>query len=183
MRRPWIVLVLIVCAVVGGVLIITADESEAPVDLEAFTTEEGLVTEIPSGWVVSEEFPFDFAPPDEGKSFNQWTVARACPSEGCAERSLDEWLGIASELPMFTAIEDADEDGLIGVEGETGADVRIVRAQTESAGRLVLVAAFTDGAEDFVACGARLGIAADERLLDAIVDVCRSTERADSSAE
>ncbi len=180
MRRPWIVVPLIVGALAGAILIMTAQDEQAPLELDEITTAEGLRTEIPSGWVVSEQFPFDFVPAEsDGQAFDQWTVARACPADGCAERSLDEWLSIAPDLPMFTAIEDEGAEDLFGIEVDTRSDMRIVRAQTETAANLVFVAAFADGAPDFVACGARLAVTADARLLDAIIEVCQRTERVD----
>ncbi len=175
MRRPWIVPLLIACALVGAVLILTA-EDDTGVALESITTEEGLRTRVPEGWVASEQFVFDFVPDTESQVFEQWTVARACPLEGCSERSLDDWLALAPDLPSFASIVDSEGDGTFNVEIESLADARVVRAQTESAARLVFVAAFTDGAEDYVACSVRLGPGADQRLADAIVDVCRSTE-------
>lgn len=174
MRRPWIVPLLIACALVGAVLIVTA-EDDTGVALDSITTEEGLRTRVPEGWVASAQFAFDFVPDTEGSVFEQWTVARACPLEGCGERSLDDWLALAPDLPSFTSIVDSEGDGTFNVEVESLSDARVVRAQTESAGRLVFVAAFTDGAAEYVACSVRLGPGADQRLADAIVDVCRST--------
>ena len=176
MRRPWIVPVLIGLALLGAVLILTADETE-PVALEEITTAEGLATRIPEGWVVSEQFPFDFVPPTEGKVFDQWTVARACPAEGCAVRSLDQWLALAPDLPTFVGIAAAEGEDVFNIEIRDDCPMPgCSRAQTEAAARLVFVAAFTDGAEDYVACSVRLGLGADQRLADEILDVCRSTE-------
>ena len=156
MRRPWIVLVLIGLALVGAVLIRTADDDDR-VALEEVTTAEGLVTQIPEGWVVADQFPFEFGPPGDGQVFDQWTVARACPTDGCDARTLEEWLALAPDLPTFTNLE--------AVEGE---DTFNLRVET-------LVAAFTDGSDDYVACSVRLGLDADQRLADEIVEVCRST--------
>lgn len=175
MRRPWIVPLLIAFAVVGGVLILTAGEEPDPVALEEIVTEEGLRTEIPEGWVRSEQFSFDFVPSLDAQVFEQWTVASACPPDGCGERSLEEWLDLAPTLPTFTSMLDAEGEDVFGIEIETFDDARVLRASTEAAARLVFVAAFTDGAADYVACGVRLGLGADERLADAIVDVCRTT--------
>lgn len=174
MRRPWIVLVLIGLALVGAVLIRTADDGDR-VALEEVTTAEGLVTQIPEGWVVSDQFPFEFAPPGDEQVFDQWTVARACPPDGCAPRTLDEWLALAPDLPTFTNLEAVEGEDTFNLRVETLDDARILRAQTEAAATLVFVAAFTDGADDYVACSVRLGVGSDARLADAIVDVCRST--------
>lgn len=174
MRRPWIVLVLIGLAIVGAVLIRTADDGDR-VALEEVTTAEGLVTRIPEGWVVSDQFPFEFGPAAEGQVFDQWTVARACPPDGCAVRSLDEWLALAPDLPTFTNLAAVEGEDTFNLRIETLDDARVLRAQTEAAAELVFVAAFTDGAEDYVACSVRLGVGSDSRLTDAIVDVCRST--------
>jgi hypothetical protein len=175
MRRPWIVPSLIALALMGAVLIWTADETDGPA-LEAITTAEGLVTRIPQGWVVSEQFPFDFVPDTDGQAFDQWTVARACPPEGCGTRSLDEWIALAPDLPTFTNVAEAEGEDTFNVMIDPLADARVLRAQTEAGARLVFVAAFTDGAEDYVACSVRLGLDADQRLADEIVDVCRSTD-------
>ena len=177
MRRPWIVPALIALALVGAVLIVTADDGEDPVALEEITTAEGLATRIPEGWVVSEQFAFDFGPAGGEQVFDQWTVARACPPDGCGARALDDWLALAVDLPTFTNIADAEGEDTFNVEFETLDDAYVLRAQTEAAARLVFVAAFTDGAEDYVACSVRLGLGADQRLADEIVDVCRTTER------
>jgi hypothetical protein len=176
MRRPWIVPALIALAVVGAVLIWTADDAD-DVALEEITTAEGLATRIPEGWVVSEQFSFDFVPDIDEKVFDQWTVARACPLEGCGTRSIDEWLALAPDLPTFTNVRSVEGSDTFNVEIETLADARVLRAQTEAAARLVFIAVFADGADDYVACAVRLGLDGDQRLADAIVDVCRATER------
>lgn len=175
MRRPWIVLALAVLALVGAVLILTADET-APVALEEITTAEGLVTRIPEGWLESELFAFDFVPARGEEVFDQWTVARACPPDGCGRRSLGEWLALAPDLPTFTAAVEAEGVDTFNVVAETLADAYVLRARTEAAARLVFVAAFADGAEAYVACSVRLGFGSDERLAEEVVDVCRSTE-------
>jgi hypothetical protein len=178
MRRPWIVAVMIVLAVIGAVLIRTADEEEGPA-LEDVVTAEGLATRVPAGWTASEDLSFEFSPAATGKQFDQWTVARACPVEGCGERSIEEWIALAAALPSFDSIENADDDSIFNVAVEDFADARVVRAQTEANGLLVFVAAFTDGAASYVACSVRIPLGGDERLADAVVDVCRSTEPAD----
>ena len=178
MRRPWIVPALIALALVGAVLIWTADDAES-VALEDITTSEGLVTRIPEGWVESGQFPFEFQPEAGAQVFDQWTVARACPPEGCEPRSLEDWLTLAPDLPTFSNIRSLEGSDTFNVEVETFSDARVLSAQTEAAARIVFVAAFTDGAEDYIACSVRLGLTADQRLADAIIDVCRSTIDAD----
>ena len=174
MRRPWIVLVLIGLALVGAVLIRTADDDDR-VALEEVTTAEGLVTQIPEGWVVADQFPFEFGPPGDGQVFDQWTVARACPTDGCDARTLEEWLALAPDLPTFTNLEAVEGEDTFNLRVEALDDARVLRAQTEAAATLVFVAAFTDGSDDYVACSVRLGLDADQRLADEIVEVCRST--------
>lgn len=177
MRRPWIVPALVVLALLGAALIWTADDDEG-VALDDITTAEGLVTRIPSGWVESDQFAFDFRPDVDEQVFEQWTVARACPLDGCRVRTLAEWIALAADLPTFTNIVDAEGIDTFNLDVEQFADARVLRAQTEAGAPLVFVAAFTDGAEDYVACSVRLGLGADQRLTAAIVDVCRSTTRA-----
>lgn len=172
MQRSWIVVALIGLALLGGVLIVTADDDSGP-PLDDIVTAEGLNTQIPQGWLESPEFSFDFLPTLDEQVFDKWTVARGCPTDGCAPRSLDEWWALVDELPTFVGL--ASTDGLFNTETETLDDARVFRAQTETGGRLVFVAAFTDGAEAYVACSLQLGLSADQRLSDAIVDVCRST--------
>lgn len=179
MRRPWIVLLLIVLALVGAILIVTADEPGGP-SLVEVTTAEGIVTSVPTGWVASEEFSFEFSRADEDHGeFDQWTVARACPQEGCGPRSLEEWLALADVLPTFVDLRSQDGSGVFGLEEEYLVDAQVSRAQTETAAKLVFVAAFEDGASSYVACSVRLAVGGDNDLLDAIVDVCRATEPVD----
>lgn len=177
MRRPWIVIVLIALAAAGGLLIVTAEDDAERAPLESIVTDDGLTTQIPEGWVQSEEFAFDFVPTLDEQVFEQWTVARGCPTDGCAERSLEEWWSLAGDLPTFVGL--ARSEDLFNTSTETLDDARVFRAQTETSGTVVFVAAFTDGAASYVACSVQLGLTADERLADAIVDVCRSTEPVD----
>ena len=184
MRRPWIVPALIAMSRSSErSLIWTADDTEDRLRSRRSRPPEGLATRIPEGWVVSEQFPFDFVPSSDGKVFDQWTVARACPPDGCAVRSLDQWLALAPDLPTFTSIAAAEGEDVFNVEVQTRSDARVLIAQTEAAARLVFVAAFTDGGEEYVACSVRLSLGADQRLADEIVDVCRSTGPAPVEAE
>lgn len=178
MQRSWIVIGLAGLALVGGFLILTATDDGDPPPLETVTTDEGLTTQIPEGWVGETEFPWEFHPPGGAEDFDLWTVARACPPEGCRAATLDEWMVRAPELPSFVDMRSSDGDGLFDVDEERLDDAYVLRAQTASAGRVVFVAAFADGADDYVACSVRLTLQADERLADEIVRVCRETAAA-----
>ena len=57
-----------------------------------------------------------------------------------------------------------------------GDDHRVMVTRTPADTTIVFVAAFTDGAEFYVECGLSLGVGGDERLVEAIVEVCRATE-------
>ena len=176
MRRPWILFVLIGCALIGAGLILTAEDDDPGPALEDVVTEEGLATRVPDGWVAADGASFEFSPPGTQQQFDQWTIAQGCPDDGCRTRSLGEWLALADGLPTFENLEDADGDTIFGLTVEELPDARVLRAQTEAGGRLVFVAAFTDGAEAYVACSVRISIAGDEGLADAVLDVCRATE-------
>jgi len=175
MRRPWIIPALIGLAVIGTLLIVTAEDDPAPV-LDEVTTAEGLVTRVPSGWVASGSVAFEFAPPSVNQVFDLWSVARGCPLDGCGERSLADWIAVADLLPTFSNVREVDDGTLFNLVAEDFDDARVLRAQTEAGGQLVFVAAFTDGAASYVACAARIAIGTDQGLADAIIDVCRSTE-------
>ncbi|MEZ5168310.1 MAG: hypothetical protein R2695_18220 [Acidimicrobiales bacterium] len=179
MRRPWIVPVLIVLAVVGAVLVVTADADEAAPPLEAIVTDEGLGTRIPQGWVVSTESAFEFTPPGGDRGFDQWMVARGCPPDGCRARSLAEWMALAGNLPTFTNVRDAEGTDTFNLTERGYADAVELRAQTESGGTLVFAAHFRDGAASYVACSARLDLGSDQRLADELVSVCRTTTPVD----
>ena len=172
--RRLVLLGLLALGVVGFVLVMTAPDDGA--SLESVVTEQGLVTEIPEGWERSEQFAFQFQPPSGlAEVFDRWTVVRACEPAGCAGRSLDEWLDVAVGLPTFVQAL-APDSGLDVVSDEFGADHRIMITTTDAGAVVVYVAAFTDGADFYVECGLALGLGGDERLIDAIVDVCRTTE-------
>ncbi|GJM38586.1 MAG: hypothetical protein DHS20C19_19530 [Acidimicrobiales bacterium] len=175
MRRPWVLVGLIVLALVGGVLILTAGDDDPGPQLETVTTEEGLVTEVPLGWVAEGAFVWEFQPPGGVDGFDGWSVARACPLDGCAAATLAEWTAEAGALPSFVDMRAADGDSLFDVVEEELSDAYVLRATTATAGRIVVVAAFADGAEEYVACSVRLALGADERLADEIVRVCRET--------
>lgn len=175
MRRSWILVALMGCAVVGAILIITAEDDPSGPALDAVVTDEGLETRVPQGWTAVDGVPFEFAPPGSTQPFDQWTVARGCPVDGCGERDLAEWLEVAEALPTFANVQEAGDDTIFDIEEEQLDDARVLRARTQTGGRLVFVAAFTDGASSYVACSARISVSGDEQLGDAIVDVCRET--------
>lgn len=166
---------MLLAAIIGGLLVITADDDG--VDLEAVITGEGLATRIPEGWEPVEDRPFEFVPAGTGdRSIERWVVARACGPDGCEPRSLDEWLMVGERLPTFVTALDDEGDLLFAVTDEWTDDARILRAETAAGARQVFVAAFIDGADFYVECAAtQFG---DRDLVDAIVDVCRSTEPA-----
>ena len=173
--RRLVLSVLLMLGVIGGVLVLTATD-DGPA-LTEVVTEERLVTEIPEGWVQSEQFAFEWQPPLEGiaQVFDTWRVARACGPDGCAPRSLEEWLAVGRDLPTFVQALEPDS-GLDIVRDEFGADHRVLEAGTVADTTFVFVAAFTDGADFYVECGLALGLTGDERLIDEIVEVCRATE-------
>lgn len=172
--RRLVLVVLLALGVTGFVLVMTAPGDGPP--LESVVTEEGLVTEIPEGWERSEQFAFQFHPPAGlAEVFDRWTVARACGPEGCAARSLDEWLDVAVGLPTFVQAL-APDSGLDVVSDTFDDDHRVMITTTDAGTAIVFVAAFTDGADFYVECGLSLGVGGDERLIDAVVDVCRATE-------
>lgn len=173
-RSRLLLALLLVLAIVGFTLVMTAPAGGPP--LEAIVTDEGLDTLIPAGWVRSEQFGFEFHPPGGvAQVFDRWTVARACGPDGCASRSLDEWLEQAANLPTFVQAV-APESDLDIVRDEMGSDHRVMVTRTIADTTIVFVAAFDDGADHYVECGLALSQNGDERLIDEIVDVCRSTE-------
>lgn len=175
MRRPGILIGLIALAVIGGILILTAGDDDPGPPLESTVTAEGLATEIPEGWVAEGTFRWDYHPPGGADGFDVWSVARACPTSGCAPASLEEWLALADDLPTFVDMREAVGDTLFDLTEERLSDAHVARATTAAVGRIVFVAAFADGAEDYVACSARVALGSDERLADEIVRVCRAT--------
>ena len=174
-QRRLFLSVLAVLGVIGFVLVFGERTSGPP--LESVVSAEGLVTEIPEGWLQSEQFAFEWQP-IAGNSiaevFDKWTVARACGPDGCDERSLDEWLEIGESLPTFVQAVAADS-GLTINRDEFGDDHRVVEGTTAAETTIVYVAAFDDGWDFYVECGLSLGVRGDERLIDEIVEVCRAT--------
>lgn len=176
MSSRLVLVVLLALGIVGFVLVVTAD-GDGPVLVETITA-EGLVTEVPEGWQVDPNLRFDYRPPLEvdPSRFDRWTVARVCGPGGCQVRSLSEWMALADDLPTFVAAFEPDAPLEI-IEEQRGDGFRAFTARTSAGALLVRVAAFTDGADHYVECGVDLGLAADQRLADRIVDVCRATER------
>ena len=170
-RLPLVILAVLL--VLGLVLVFTADDD---VSLTTTTTADGVVVEIPYGWVVSDEFDFRYEPDVEGVTVDSWSVAWVCPPDGCETRGLDEWLELAPELPTFAAArDDAMSRSLAEVEEEHDTRSWVLRGRTENDGRIVNVAVFVEGADRYLACNlAVLGDAGD--LDEAIVDACRAAE-------
>ncbi len=172
-RRQIPLLVLLLLGIGGFVLVMTAPADGPP--MESITTDEGLATKIPDGWQRSEQFAFEFAPVSGvAQILDKWTVARACGPDGCAERTLEEWLTVATTLPTFLQALDPSPE-LMTVRDEFGEDYRYLEARTQADAPVVFVAAFTEGAEFYVECGVTLGLDGDLRLVDEILDVCRAT--------
>ena len=138
---------LILLAVVGGVLIITASDDEPGPELEPVVTAEGLMTEVPAGWVAEGEFSWDYHPVGGSDGFDVWSVAAACPVDGCGSATLAEWMAIADGLPTFVDMRGAVGDTLFNLSEERLPDAYVARAWTSTAGRLIFVAAFDDGAD------------------------------------
>lgn len=174
-QRRLFLSVLAVLGVIGFVLVFGERTSGPP--LESVVSAEGLVTEIPEGWVQSEQFAFEWQPiagNPIAEVFDKWTVARACGPDGCDERSLGEWLEIGESLPTFVQAVAADS-GLTINRDEFGDDHRVAEGTTAAETTIVYVAAFDDGWDFYVECGLSLGVRGDERLIDEIVEVCRAT--------
>lgn len=179
MRRPWIVLVLVVGAVIGLVLVATGDEDDTGVDLASVVTEQGLRTSVPSGWQPAEERPFEYSPDGGDGGFDQWTVARGCPPSGCASRSLEEWMAEGPTLPTFEDMRTAEDVDLFSVQETRLDDTIAARARTRQGGTVVVAARFVEGAESYVACSVRIPVGGDDGLADALIEVCRETDPVD----
>lgn len=168
--------VLAVAALVGLWLVVTASDDGPP--LADVVTSEGLETQVPEGWLASEQFGFRFVPPGSvHNDFESWTVARACGPDGCEPRSLGDWLAVAAGLPTFVQAH-APDGGFEVQADDLGERSRVLSALTASGADAVFVAAFTDGADFYVECGVILAAGGDRRLLEAVVDVCLATRLA-----
>ena len=145
--------VLAVLGVIGFILVFGERTTRPP--LESVVSAEGLVTEIPEGWLQSEQFAFEWQPiagNPIAEVFDKWTVARACGPDRCDERSLDEWLMSGESLPTFEQAVAADS-GLTINRDEFGDDHRVVEGTTAAETTIVYVAAFGDGWDFYVECG------------------------------
>ena len=77
-QRRLFLSVLAVLGVIGFILVFGERTTGPP--LESVVSAEGLVTEIPEGWVQSEQFAFEWQPiagNPIAEVFDKWTVARA----------------------------------------------------------------------------------------------------------
>lgn len=167
---------LMTAAIVGGVLVITADDSGPA--LQQVITAEGLATRIPEGWEAVDGRPFEFTPPGSAeRGIDRWTVARACGPNGCAPRSIEQWLALGEDLETFVTARADEGELLFEVEDVWSDDARILRAVTSAGAHQVFVAAFTDGADFYVECGATQFGGRDR--VDALIDVCLATSEAE----
>ncbi|MEO0495130.1 MAG: hypothetical protein AAF081_17120 [Actinomycetota bacterium] len=174
-QRRLFLSVLAVLGVIGFVLVF-GERTDGP-PLESVVSTEGLVTEIPEGWVQSEQFAFEWQPvagDSVAEVFDKWTVARACGPDGCEQRPLEAWLEIGQTLPTFVQAL-APDSGLEIVRDEFGDDHRVLEGTTAADTTIMFVAAFDDDRDFYVECGLSLGVQGDERLIGEIVDVCRAT--------
>ena len=104
-----------------------------------------------------------------------WSVAWACPLDDCTERSIDEWLEVAPDLPTFVAAREEAGVALFDLEERNDDRSWVLTATTTNRLRIVNVAVFHDGADRYLACNL---VVQDEPggLDDAIVDACRNAE-------
>ncbi len=165
---------LAVLALVGIVLVVNGGEAGS--DLERVTTADGLVVDVPAGWVVSDEFDFQYVPPAaEGRTLDLWSVAWACPPEDCDPRTAEEWIDLAPDLPTFAAARDDSEVALVDIEETNDERSWVLTARSDNDLRIVNVAVFHEGAERYVACN--LVVLGDSDGLEgAIIDACRTAE-------
>jgi len=161
-----------VLGIIGTLLVLTAGR-DGP-ELASVTTVDGVVIDVPAGWLPSPDVPFRYEPPGADLSnVDSWTVAWACGPDGCASRTIEEWRAIGERLETFTRAR-ADEGTLLTdlVESEEGT-ARILRARAAGGQTIVAVAVFRDGADRYLECD--LSILGDPAGLDdAIVRACRS---------
>jgi len=89
-------------AILGVFLVATAGDGSGP-QLKSVTTVDGVVVDIPAGWVASADVPIRYEPPGADLSnVDSWTVAWACGPDGCASRTLDEWRAVGNRLETLT---------------------------------------------------------------------------------
>jgi len=167
--------VLFLLAIVGVVLVATAGGDSGP-PLESVSTVDGVVVDVPVGWLPSADVPFRYEPPGAGLSnVDSWTVAWACGPDGCASRSLDEWRAVGTHLETLTRAR-ADEGTILGnlVETDEG-NAHVLRATASGGQTIVSVAVFRDGADHYLECN--LSVLGDPGGLDdSIVKACKSAK-------
>ncbi len=163
----------LLAAAAVGVLLVISGGDEGP-SMERVTTVDGVVVDIPAGWVASADTQFRFEPPGADLSnVDSWTIAWACGPDGCVERSLDEWRTIESRLETFTRAREDAGDLLFGLVESDEGDAHVLRAITAGNQTVVSVAMFHDGADHYLECN--LAFAGNPGgLEDAIVRACRS---------
>ncbi len=173
-RRRLPLFLLLVLVVVGLRLVVTGDADG--VELERVTTADGVVVDVPGGWVVSSDFSFQYVPPTvDGNGLDFWSVAWACPPEECGARSLAEWLDLAPDLPTFTSAREDADIALFDLDETSDDNWWVLAARTNNGLRIVNVAVFHDGADHYLACN--LSVLGDPGGLDdAIIEACRSAE-------
>jgi len=164
---------LFLLAIVGVVLVATAGSDPGPA-LQSVTTADGVVVDVPTGWVPNAEVPIRYEPPgaDIG-NVDSWTVAWACGPDGCASRTLAEWKIVGQRLETLTrARSDVGSTLLNLIETDEG-DAHVMRATAAGGQTVVSVSVFFDGADHYLECNfAMLGNPGG--LDDAIVRACKS---------
>jgi len=171
MRRRLALLALLILGIIGFVLVITADESAV---LEATKTAEGVWVEVPIDWQAEPDRPFEYRPPvSAGRLTDRWIVAWTCGGDGCEPRSLQQWRAMATDLPTFVGIRDAEGSLLFDVT-ESGDESSYVLASLTQAGETqVAVAVFFDGSDHYLECGVSVFDDVDD-LATKIVEACRA---------
>jgi len=167
--------VLFLLAIVGVVLVVTAGSDSGP-PLETVTTVDGVVVDVPVGWVASAEVPFRYEPPGADLSnVDSWTVAWACGPDGCASRSLEEWRAVGNHLETLTRARADAGTTLTGLVETDEGNAHVLRANANGGQTIVSVAVFGDGADHYLECN--LSVLGDPGGLDdAIVKACKSAK-------
>ncbi len=175
MKRLLPLVGLFLLAIVGVVLVATAGTDSGPA-LESVTTVDGVVIDVPAGWVPNAEVPIRYEPPGADLSnVDAWTVAWACGPDGCAPRSLDDWRLVGQRLETLVRAR-ADVGSTLSnlVETDEG-NAHVMRATAAGGQTVVSVAVFQDGADHYLECN--LSVLGDPAGLDdAIVKACRSAK-------
>ena len=175
MKRIAPLVVLFLFAILGVFLVATAGDGSGP-QLESVTTADGVVVDIPAGWVSSTDVPIRYEPPGADLSnVDSWTVAWACGPDGCATRTLDEWRAVGNRLETLTRAR-ADNGSILAdlVETDDG-NAHVMRAVANGGQTIVSVAVFNDGADHYLECN--LAVLGDPAGLDdAIVKACKSAK-------